>query len=228
MSPLRPFLNSVINLIYPNRCAVCKVYTDPDRDNPVCEGCWGKVEKTPPPYCIRCGKGNPNYYFTMAWAPCHYNGVVRECIHIFKYRGKVSLARPLGQLMVDFAIGHLNDYTIDMIIPVPLHSSKKREREFNQAELLSKPVARTLNLPIVTNNLRRIRSTLPQSNLNSKEEKFTNIKGAFKLTHPSELKGKGVLLIDDLFTSGSTVNECSKTLLEAGAQNIMVLALARG
>ncbi|MBI2447643.1 MAG: ComF family protein, partial [Candidatus Omnitrophica bacterium] len=177
--------------------------------------------------CAECQKGS-NYHFTRSWATCHYDGVLRECIHTLKYRGKVHLARPLGQLMADFAKDHLNEISMDMIIPVPLHSSKKREREFNQAELLSRGVSKALHLPIVTNNLKRIRPTQPQSNLDSKEERLANIRDAFKLTSPPKLTGKSILLIDDLFTSGSTVNECSRTLLDGGAQEVVVLALARG
>lgn len=213
----------------------------PDRDSPVCEECWSRVKRNLPPYCLKCGKSipelkascaecqrGPNYYFTRVWATCHYDGVLRECIHTLKYRGKVRLARPLGQLMADFAMNHLNGSSMDMIIPVPLHSSKKREREFNQAELLSQDVSKALHLPIVTNNLKRIRPTQPQSNLNSKEARLKNIRNAFKLTSPPKLTGKSILLIDDLFTSGSTVNECSRTLLDGGAQDVVVLALARG
>lgn len=213
----------------------------PERDNPVCEECWSRVKRNLPPYCSKCGKGIPelkafcaecqkgsNYYFTRVWATCHYDGVLRECIHTLKYRGKVRLARPLGQLMADFAMNHLNSSSMDMIIPVPLHPSKKREREFNQAELLSQGVSKALHLPIVTNNLKRIRPTHPQSNLKGKEDRLKNIRDAFKLTFPPKLTGKSILLIDDLFTSGSTVNECSRTLLDGGAQDVVVLALARG
>jgi len=113
-----------------------------------------------------------------------------------------------------------------MIMAVPLHPKRLREREFNQSILLAREISKALKLPLILNNLQRIRWTRPQIELKGKE-RLMNVKGAFTLRDPKEVKGKSILLIDDVYTTGATVQECSKVLKKAGAEKIYVLTLAR-
>lgn len=240
---IRTYLRGFINLIYPLSCQVCSRELDPQSQRPLCQSCWEGIQMNLPPYCPHCGKSLPassqkltrlcedcqhtNYHFTRAWAACVYEGTLRECIHLLKYSKKLCLARPLSQLMVDFAASFLDTNGIDYIVPVPLHTVKMREREFNQAYLLSRPIADRFGIPISVNNLQRIRLTPPQVDL-ARKDRLNSPKGTFKLRKPEQFYKKSVLLIDDVFTTGSTVNECSRLLAEAEAKEVNVLTLARG
>lgn len=113
-----------------------------------------------------------------------------------------------------------------MVLPVPLHPKRLKEREFNQSLLLAKEISRTLKIPLIPDNLQRIRWTRPQIELKG-EERLTNVKGAFKLKAPKAVEGKFFLLIDDVYTTGATVRECSKVLKKAGAEKVYVFTLAR-
>lgn len=114
----------------------------------------------------------------------------------------------------------------DLIVPVPLHKTRLKERGFNQSLLLSRALAKVCGLPIDYINLKRTRATSPQINLKGKD-RITNVKGAFAVKNNAPFKGKGILLIDDVYTTGATVSECCKVLKKAGAEDINVLTLAR-
>jgi ComF family protein len=165
--------------------------------------------------------------FVAARAPLRYEGTVRELIHRFKYSYRVQLRRPLGLL----AAPHLDEFVArfgaDLILPVPLHVRRLRQRGFNQALLLAELFARRWGVPVSRNNLQRIRWTEPQVNL-SAAERADNVKNAFSLKDPEKLRGKSVLLVDDVYTTGSTVKECSRVLLrEAGARTaVLTVAMA--
>jgi ComF family protein len=116
--------------------------------------------------------------------------------------------------------------TIDVIMPVPLHRSRLRERGFNQALLLASAVGRAHGIPLSYDNLTRFRATRPQVEL-SGEERVQNVRGAFRLTRPADVEGKRVLLVDDVFTTGATMNECAAVLKRAGARSVVALTLAR-
>jgi ComF family protein len=151
---------------------------------------------------------------------------MRECIHLFKYGRRVILQKPLAGILTEFASQYLDMSNIDMLVPVPLHSLKLREREFNQSALLCEGIYRSFKCPVIKNNLYRTRWTLPQIELTA-EERRKNLSGAFGCRRPQEFRGKRVLLIDDVYTTGATVLECSRVLKKAGAKNIDVVTLAR-
>jgi ComF family protein len=158
---------------------------------------------------------------------CLYEGTAKNCIHLLKYNSRLKLAAPLGKLMFDFVNKNMDYEDFDMIVPVPLHSSRLRERGFNQAEVLSRKLSGYTKHPVCTNVLKRTKPTLSQTGL-SKTKRFTNLQGAFKITKDAFVSGKKVLLVDDVFTTGSTVNEAAKALLKAGAESVDALVLARG
>jgi len=115
----------------------------------------------------------------------------------------------------------------DLIIPIPLHRSKMRERGFNQAELLAKNMAKSINAPVCVNALKKTKATISQAGL-SKTKRFTNLRGTFKITDSDVIYGKDILLVDDVCTTGSTINEAAKVLLKSGAKSVKALVLAKG
>jgi ComF family protein len=155
-------------------------------------------------------------------------------IHCFKYKEKTQLARPLGALLFTAFINFWDKMSIDLIVPVPLHIKKMRIRGFNPSFLLVKDwghIAEGLqidmpDIPIDINVLERRRWTQPQTGLGRKE-RLVNIKNAFHIRNGSKITGKRILLVDDVYTTGATVNECTKVLLKGGAGRVDVLTLAR-
>ena len=172
--------------------------------------------------------------FGKARAPGIYEDTLMEMIHNLKYRGKIQLARPLGRLLFAVFAHFWDNNRIDFIIPVPLHIKRFRIRGFNQAYLLVRDwpmFARTHgaelhDLKIERDILVRSRWTDPQTGLD-RIKRMSNIKNAFTVSDKGMVKEKRILLVDDVYTTGATVNECAKTLLKSGAQHVDVLTLAR-
>jgi ComF family protein len=148
-----------------------------------------------------------------------YDGALSSAIHIFKFQKIKRLAKPLGRLLLEFDLSG-----IDAIIPVPLSTKGLRERGFNQSLLLAKVVADSKKIPLVMDGLYKEKETRPQLGLSAKE-RAANLKGAFRAK--GDFKGKKLLLVDDVMTTGATARECSKQLLKAGAETVVVLTLAR-
>jgi ComF family protein len=159
----------------------------------------------------------------MVWAPYAYCPPLQDAIGLFKFRGKVGLADGLGRLLTDALPDGLS---ADVVMPVPLSPARLRTREFNQSLLLADRVAARLVLPLDYVSLIRTVDTLPQTTL-PRSARIHNLRQAFAAQHPERILGKHILLVDDVFTTGTTVNECAKVLCRAGAQCVTVLALAR-
>ena len=153
------------------------------------------------------------------------HGTMREAILLFKYGGRQSLARHLSRLMVDAAERLFDPCEFDLLIPVPLHPSREQARGFNQAALLAKILGRGCGLAVGHRVLRRVRATEAQSG--GRREREENVKGAFRVARPDQVESRRLLLIDDVFTTGATVNECAKALLAVGAAEVAVYTLAR-
>ncbi len=165
-------------------------------------------------------------YFTMARACCIYEGTLEEAIHRWKYQEKTYLSSIFGKWMADIFPSYWESKMIDLLIPVPLHKKRLRERGFNQSLLLVKELSHRLGIPYQERILRKIRTTTPQVNLSGRERERA-VKGVFNILRGEELKGKRVLLVDDVYTTGATVNECSKVLMREGAKRVDVFTLAR-
>ncbi|MFC1698383.1 double zinc ribbon domain-containing protein [Candidatus Omnitrophota bacterium] len=250
----RPWIKSLINLIYPLTCLICGIKLDPLSQKPLCAVCWSKIEYNPAPFCRVCGKplpacpaGSPagrparhqsqalvcqdcqnsQFYFKQVRSVCKYDGVIKECIHLFKYNHKLSLTKPLGGLLVDFATHNCDMSQIDLILPVPLHSKKLRQRQFNHAQNLAQSLAAAFSKQIQPQLIVKIKPGPDQVSL-TRAARSRNIRGAFTIRNNKPVKSKNVLLVDDVFTTGATVNECAKALLDAGAKQVDVLTLARG
>ena len=165
-------------------------------------------------------------YFRKARAFGVYKGSLMEAIHRLKYGGKTSLSRPLGALAKHTFYQFWDANSIDLLLPVPLHIKRLRERGFNQAYIVNKKWTGIEGIPFDGLTLSRIRWTEPQTNL-ARTERRKNVTGAFFLRHPDRVKGQRVLLVDDVFTTGATANECARVLMKAGAESVDVLTLAR-
>ena len=172
--------------------------------------------------------------FRIARASGVYDQAFMEVIHCFKYKGRVQLARPLGMLLFSTLIRYWGMSSIDIIMPVPLHIKRLKKRGFNQAFLLIKDwedIARSLNVEIpyireADYFFTRSVWTEPQSGL-GKKKRMANIKNAFSIEDSSKVFDKRILLVDDVYTTGATVDECAKVLLRGGAKQVDVLTLAR-
>ena len=214
-----------------------------------CADCLKNFVAISPPICECCGmmfKGHEDdnhlcgdclmqpKKFRMARAAMVYDHALMAVIHRFKYAGKTRLAKPLGRLILGAYLRYWHNEKVDLILPVPLHTKKMRRRGFNQSYLLidswksiSKSMADEMSIiPVNADILVRRKATLPQAGL-GRQQRLTNIKGAFKVRIPEKVFGKKVLLVDDVYTTGATVNECARMLLKAGAQNVDVLTAAR-
>ena len=219
-------------------CAACAEPLERPTHGPVCDGCWQSIHPLTPPLCDRCGDPLPTWRalgVPLARCPrCRrgrravdrgraigaYDGALRAIVHALKYEGRRSLARPLGRLMrqrgADLLVGAA------CAIPVPLHAARRRQRGFNQAADL----ARQVGLPVVA-ALRRRRATESQIGLPA-ARRHRNVRDAFAVTrHAPALVGSIVVLIDDVSTTGATLDACARVLKENGVREVRALTAAR-
>ncbi len=230
------------NLIYPTNCLACKNKIDFNLETKfICAACWEKVERNLPPFCASCGRHleekdlsgnrclsclNKEFHFDRAFSPCIYTGTVKKLIHEFKYSQKIYLGKPLALLMHKF----IRDFNLplqyfDFIIPLPLHASRLRQREFNQAQILSAQVGKEFAIKVLTQVLLRTKATPTQTNL-SFQERQENVRNSFTVIQPELIKDADILLIDDVLTTGATLDTAAKCLKEAGARMVIALTLA--
>jgi ComF family protein len=215
----------------------------------LCPTCLSEFLPVESPKCSRCGivfisrQGEDHVCgeciasqkrFQIARSAGVYKYTLMAVIHCLKYKEKIQLARPLGALLFAAFLRFWDKKSVDVIVPVPLHAKKLRMRGFNPSFLLVKNWARIAessnsklpDIPVEINVLERRRWTEPQTGLGRKE-RLANIKNAFKISDYSKIAGKKILLVDDVYTTGATVNECAKVLLKGGAGHVDVLTLAR-
>lgn len=235
-------LGTLLYWVFPTDCAACGRPAT-DRSLPFfCRSCWGSIRPIDGPLCPRCGRPfdsplalaySPGHTcgpcrerlprFDRALSPYRYDGVLEQAIRLFKYRRKDALADPLADLMLVWA-DRLPP--VDVVMPVPLHPARLRAREFNQSLLLANRIARRLGLPLSFERLERVRETRPQTELD-RADRARNVRRAFAVRDPEGLEGRRVLLVDDVLTTGATVNDCARALRRAGAASVCVLTLAR-
>ena len=238
---LRHLWKGLCDLIYPPNCILCKKYIPqiPPKAS-LCLPCLNTVEYNKPPFCRKCSrylghssdqilcndcqKTKPQ--FDQAWGVCLYNGTMRRLIHLFKYGNRTTLHHTLTKMMFDFINAYqLDMHRFDLVVPIPLSSTRLRERGYNQSQLLAEDIARQFLIEPIYGNLQRIRHTRNQA-LMGKRERWTNLKGAFRIKYPLLFSGKSILIVDDLLTTGATVSEAAHALKEAGAKTTEVLTLA--
>lgn len=231
-------LKRALNFILPLQCVNCRVFVD--AHHALCPVCWSQFNFVNPPQCHACGRP-----FTIevdkeiVCGPClnkdepwskrryafAYNAETKGIILNFKHHDATHLSKAFGQwLTLPYStFNHSHHY----IIPVPLHWTRLFVRRYNQAALLSQALSFHINTPVLLTALKRVRRTPSQGNLTS-HARAINVKNAFTIANSFKktLKGKNILLIDDVFTTGATVRNCTQTLLNAGALRVDVLTLA--
>jgi ComF family protein len=240
-------LKNFIDIIYPPKCPICGKFLLNEKsateDGAIlfCRACLDDFQKVTSPLCPVCGMpfvsraGEDHLcegclrkrpFYEAAGAAYLYEGALMEAVHRFKYGPKNFLADSLGPLLAQFARSWLTERNEYLTIPVPLHVKRLRERGFNQSLLLARHVSGQLNTELDFLTLRRIRYTSPQTGL-GKNERRKNVRRAFEVVTPEVVRGKTVLLVDDVFTTGNTLNECARVLKRHGCKKIFCLVLAR-
>lgn len=235
-------LHTTLGFFYPEVCALCQDEPATERDGFVGSQCRRHVQFVRPPFCHRCGlpfEGDITasfecnncrelkLYFTSARAAAVAKTVVLDAIHHFKYSRALWFENFLAGLLLDEAVPVLAGQKWDFIVPVPLHPVKKREREFNQAEVLAARLGKAARIPLNTKLLLRVKPTATQTLL-KREQRATNMRGAFAVREGVKLTGRRIILVDDVFTTGATTNDCARALRSAGADEVSVWTVARG
>jgi ComF family protein len=235
---LRATFGLAVDVALPQLCAACR---EPVGGEGLCSGCWSKLSFIAPPYCERLGIpfpfdpgpgvlsmeaiADPPAY-RRARAAVRYDDVARKLVHAFKYGDRLDLAPTMGRWMTNAGRALLAE--IDAIVPVPLHWRRQWARRFNQSALLAEVVAKASGVAVAHGALKRVKATPQQVGL-SQAERAQNVQGAFRVLPAGKaaVSGRRLLLVDDVLTSGATVDACSRALLRAGAAQVDVLVFAR-
>ena len=236
---MRFFIERLLQFLLPPQCPCCKKFLDEGQQR-VCADCLSQIRRIQPPFCSVCGTPFVSKevgshlcggcvagekYFTTARALGFYEGFLQEAIRQWKYESKTHLTPFLGEWMAEGLARYWDSEHFDLLLPVPLHLHRLRERGFNQALLLVKELNRRTGIPYQKRALRKRRATIPQVHLSGADREKA-VKGAFHVAGKEALEEKTILLVDDVYTTGATVNECSRVLLAAGAKRVDVLTLA--
>ena len=219
-----------VDLLFPRWCVGCGREGDF-----ICHSCRRSLPRITPPLCPRCGKPQPGGVLCpgcVSWqaeidgirSPFRFDGVIRKAIHQLKYRNLRALALPLAGLLQDYLV--INLMPGEVLVPVPLHPKRLRERGYNQSSLLAKELGKLTSLPVVDDCLIRQRHALPQAKTSTVAERWSNVANAFTC-RDRRLRDKPVLLIDDVSTSGATLDACAAALKAAGASSVWGLVLAK-
>jgi ComF family protein len=238
---LRDVWNGLVNLVFPGApgCPVCGAGEEPE----ICLVCReGMRALSGQPYCNCCGRFSRSPAFVSTYCPecrvtrwpfdrCRaygpYEGVLRDALHRLKYGGARELAGPLGELMARAVRQHQAYYTADLLVPVPLTEETFTRRGFNQAVLLANSVSRELGIPVRT-VLAKVRQTPAQAGL-SRAERLANLSGAFAvLDEAGGIRGRTLVVVDDVFTTGSTLSEAARVLRAAGAARVLGAVFVAG
>jgi ComF family protein len=238
---MRSVLRAALNLLFPARCPSCQAFTD---HVGLCQPCTRELRHVEPPLCPICGLPFPGYArdhrcptcrarrrrfvrdrasFFYQRGPDADTGALARVLHDFKYRRDVTLAPVLADLLIrrcPLAVTH------DLIVPVPLHRDRLRWRGFNQSLLLARRLGARFTVPVDPFTLVRTRPTPPQVGLDEADRR-RNVAGAFAVARTAAVAGHNALLVDDVYTTGATVEECARILKRAGARHVDVLVLAR-
>lgn len=239
------FFDGIFNLVFPKRCLLCNKSPEGGTAENICPVCIDKIPFIKESVCPRCGipfkfsytlEDNPDYLcgncrntlplFHKALSACRYSGIMKEILIAYKYQNKPHMGSDLVSIMLKFQAEKILKLSPELIIAVPLHIKRLRERGYDQSYILADGIGRYLNIPVSCGNLIRTLHTAPQVDLTG-EERLKNVKGAFSILDSSELKDRAILLIDDVFTTGATIRECTKIIRGAAAAKVYVLTIAR-
>jgi len=243
---MRSALDSLAVVLLPSNCRICEQPLVRLARIPVCDSCIGSVERAhingcsvcgealdlaspeAEPICTLCRRAHPEFDFAVSFGA--YDGALRKLIHLLKYEQLRPAANILGATVAQaIAQRSFADAEAVLLIPVPLHRIKQRFRGFNQSELIADSAARHLDrarFSVHGGILRRVRPTVSQTGL-TRHQRRENVRGAFAVAKPDQLRDRTIVLIDDVYTTGTTLNECARVLRKAGAREVVVATVAR-
>jgi ComF family protein len=230
-------LYEALTIFFPPRCPFCDEVLYPGQK--ICKTCTGKIRLAEEPVCARCGKPLQNerneycgdcqrreHFYTQGKAVYYYEGAVRQSLYRFKYHNRreyaIYYAASAAQLYSDW----IKRKGVEVIIPIPMYEPKRRRRGYNQAEVFARALGRELGIPVDAKLVCRIKNTTPQKELNDKERR-ANLKNAFQL-QTDIVEYNQILLVDDIYTTGSTIDAVAEILLATGIQNIYYICVGIG
>ncbi len=232
------FFEMVQDMLFPRRCPVCHEIIVPTGPR-ICADCEQRLVFVTEPYCIKCGKPvrrdeeeycreckGKDQDFTEGRAVFVYDEVMKKSIYRFKYGGRQEYAGFYAQEIEKCLGEKIRKWDAQALIPIPLHKSRQSGRGYNQAELIAKELQKITGIPVCGNFVKRVKRTVVQKNLNVFERE-NNLKKAFKIER-NDVKLKSVILIDDIYTTGSTINAAARCLRQAGITNIYFIVLSIG
>jgi ComF family protein len=242
MGRLRQVASALLDLCFPRRCAGCEQIWLLSQQGYWCSSCLEQIPWVQAPLCPGCGRPFPNspdapnhlceqclrgeFAFDAAHSALTYTGAIRDRIHQLKFGGQLHWVPALADLLLQTAEAGPLFCQAELIMPVPLHLKRLKQRGFNQSGLIAQALGKRCALPVPWGILVRHRFTQPQTRL-GRNERLKNVQGAFSVDGPSLVKGRSILLIDDVFTTGTTLNECARVLKKAGARKVQALTIAR-
>lgn len=239
---LSRLIQPVKMIVFPSACKICGLPLEKSDEKIVCQECLSRVEvhrgricqvcgrflsseNQIANSCLECRKNLPPFTRHRSLGP--YSGRLKEMIILFKYKGYEILSQPLASLLYEKFRTDDEIFTgVDFILSVPLHPQKEKARGFNQARLLAQQLSRLSGLPLLDRDLVKIKNTTAQVSLTAKERQL-NLREAFAVRKPEKIRSRTLLLIDDVFTTGSTISQCALVLKQAGAKEIRALTLAQ-
>lgn len=240
MSPIRRIYEDALAFFFPPVCLSCGERLIAE-ESVYCETCRGGFDYIAKPFCDLCGapiQGAPDeenrcrncpvspVHFTRARAALLYQGAIAEGVIAFKFKRRLEMAEFFARILFVFIEKEMKGAKFDAIVPVPLHFLRFFHRGYNQAEEIGRILAKMLGIPLWTEALRRRRATKPQTRL-AHAKRHANVRDAFGIIHADPVSGARILLLDDVYTTGNTLNACSKVLKEEGAREITALTVCR-
>ncbi len=231
------WIRNALDWFYPPRCPVCDGILAPGEQ--LCPGCRAQVHAVAEPVCKKCGKPLENerreycgdcshktHAYRQGKAVFVYRGGIRQSMYRFKYANRREYAAFYADQAAELYGAWVRRNGIEVIIPAPMFSGKKRRRGYDQAEVFARALGKRLDLPVDAGLIRRVKNTVPQKELNEKERQH-NLKNAFQL-QADIVEYSQVLLVDDIYTTGSTIDAVAKTLLAGGAKNVYYICISIG
>lgn len=231
-------MEEILGILYPRRCPVCDGIAAP-RGELICTGCRERLSYIAEPTCKRCGKeilrkeqeycgdcARVRHSYTAGKALFAYDEVMKKSVGAFKYKGRQEYSEWYGREMARVYGDQIRRWGAEALIPVPIHKSRYRERGYNQAALLVRSLAKYTGLPADEEALVRIKKTTAQKTLSTKE-RAKNLQDAFQLSK-SVVQYKRIILVDDIYTTGSTADACAGVLREGGVEQVYLLCLCIG
>jgi len=221
LTVIRCFLKTLLDLIYPPVCHLCHQQLV-ENEEIICSNCWQNLPRIPLDTSLKSSQTGKSIFFQQTLSIWKFEESLPDVIHLFKYKGYTKLALELGRSMA-FACHRNQEYqAADLLLPVPLHSARLRERGYNQSLLLCQRIGELTGFQVADNILVRIKNTPTQTRLNA-QQRAQNVDQAFRVVSPDQVKGKIIILVDDVLTTGATLNACAFKLLKAGAKSVLVL-----